>query len=139
MEEGKKGLNVVLTGRDGDALGRAAATLAQPEDRVMTVRMDVTNVGSIKSALHAVESRFGRVDVLVNNAAVLLCEDEDVLSIPSEGYARRPTSAYRINSARLDRVPKDLKSGNMRRGAGSTAALRCTPSVFKKIRRSSRY
>jgi NAD(P)-dependent dehydrogenase (short-subunit alcohol dehydrogenase family) len=83
-----KGLSVVLTGRDDDALGSAAAPLAQREDRVMTVRMDVTDVGSIKRAQEAVGRRFGSVDVLVNNAGVLLFENEDALSIPSEGYRR---------------------------------------------------
>jgi NAD(P)-dependent dehydrogenase (short-subunit alcohol dehydrogenase family) len=83
-----KGLKVVLTGRDDDALARAAATLAQGENRVMTVRMDVTDVGSIKRAQEAVERGFGRVDVLVNNAGVLLFENEKVLSIPSEAYQR---------------------------------------------------
>jgi NAD(P)-dependent dehydrogenase (short-subunit alcohol dehydrogenase family) len=33
-----------------------------------------------------VSERFGAVDVLVNNAAVLLFENEDVLSIPPSGY-----------------------------------------------------
>jgi NAD(P)-dependent dehydrogenase (short-subunit alcohol dehydrogenase family) len=83
-----KGLNVVLTGRDDAALARAAAALGERDDRVMTLRMDVTDVDSIEKARQAVESRFGRVDVLVNNAAVLLFENDDVLSIPSEGYRR---------------------------------------------------
>jgi len=83
-----KGLNVVLTGRDEVALGRAASTLGQGEDRVMTVPMDVTEVGGIERAQKVVERRFGRVDVLVNNAGVLLFENDDVLSIPSEGYWR---------------------------------------------------
>jgi len=45
-----QGLNVVLTGRDEGALDRAAATLGSPADRVLTVRMDVVDVGSIKAA-----------------------------------------------------------------------------------------
>lgn len=32
--------------------------------------------------------RFGRVDILVNNAAVLLSENSDVLSISSDDYTR---------------------------------------------------
>src|SRR5262249_58967504 len=32
--------------------------------------------------------RFGHVDVLVNNAAVLLFENSDVLSIPPDGFRR---------------------------------------------------
>ena len=83
-----KGLNVVLTGRDDDALGRAAATMAQHADRVMTVQMDVTEVDSIKRAQEAVARRFGSVDVLVNNAGVLLFDNKDALSISSDGYRR---------------------------------------------------
>jgi NAD(P)-dependent dehydrogenase (short-subunit alcohol dehydrogenase family) len=83
-----KGLKVVLTGRDDDALGRAAAGLDQPDGRVMTVHMDVTDVNSINGARQAVTRRFGPVDVLVNNAAVLLFENDDALSIPSDGYRR---------------------------------------------------
>jgi NAD(P)-dependent dehydrogenase (short-subunit alcohol dehydrogenase family) len=83
-----KGLHVVLTGRDNAALERAASTLAERDDRVMTVRMDVSDVSSIEKAREAVKRRFGSVSVLVNNAGVLLFENEDVLSIPSEGYRR---------------------------------------------------
>jgi NAD(P)-dependent dehydrogenase (short-subunit alcohol dehydrogenase family) len=83
-----QGLKVVLSGRDEDALDRAAATLGSRGDRVMTVRMDVVDVGSIKEAQVAVERGFGRVDVVVNNAAVLIAEHGEVLSIPSEAYRR---------------------------------------------------
>lgn len=50
----------------------------------MTVRMDVTDVESIVAAQRSVAERVGSVDVLVNNAAVLLFENDDVLSIPQE-------------------------------------------------------
>jgi NAD(P)-dependent dehydrogenase (short-subunit alcohol dehydrogenase family) len=83
-----KGLHVVLTGRNNEALERAAAALGEGDDRVMTVRMDVVEVGSIKKAHESVERRFGRVDVLVNNAGVLIAENDEVLSIPSEAYRR---------------------------------------------------
>jgi NAD(P)-dependent dehydrogenase (short-subunit alcohol dehydrogenase family) len=45
-----QGLRVVLTGRDNDALDRAAATLDPSADRVMPVRMDVGDVDSITAA-----------------------------------------------------------------------------------------
>jgi NAD(P)-dependent dehydrogenase (short-subunit alcohol dehydrogenase family) len=83
-----QGLKVVLSGRDEDALVRATATLGRHGDRVMTVRMDVVDVDSIKAAQAAVERGFGRVDVLVNNAGVLIAEHDEVLSIPSEAYRR---------------------------------------------------
>lgn len=82
------GLKVVLAGRDEAALDRAVATLGPPRDRVMTVRMDVVDVRSIKAAQEAVERRFGHVEVLVNNAGVLIADHDEVLSIASEAYRR---------------------------------------------------
>src|SRR2546422_2270414 len=81
-----KGLRVALAGRDDQALARAVDELGVDADRAMTVRMDVTDVASITRAHRLVEGRFGGVDVLVNNAAVLEFENEDALSIPADAY-----------------------------------------------------
>jgi NAD(P)-dependent dehydrogenase (short-subunit alcohol dehydrogenase family) len=124
-----KGLNVVLTGRDDDALGRAALALGQGDDRVMTVRMDVTDVSSTRSAQHAVERHFGRVDVLVNNAAVLIAEHEDVLSIPSEGYRRTfDTNVFGVIEVCRVFAPEMARAGygrivNVSSGAGQLATM----------------
>jgi NAD(P)-dependent dehydrogenase (short-subunit alcohol dehydrogenase family) len=84
-----KGLTVVLAGRDDAALQRARRTLAEPErGRAMTVRLDVTDTESIAAAQRTVSKSVGSVDVLVNNAAVLLFEEEGVLSIPQDAYRR---------------------------------------------------
>jgi NAD(P)-dependent dehydrogenase (short-subunit alcohol dehydrogenase family) len=82
-----KGLTVVMAGRDADALGRARASL--PGDaaaRTVLVPMDVTEPASLDAAQRLVDERVGAVDVLVNNAAVLLFEGESILSIPRDGY-----------------------------------------------------
>jgi NAD(P)-dependent dehydrogenase (short-subunit alcohol dehydrogenase family) len=50
--------------------------------------MDVTDLASIQAAERAISERFGGVDVLVNNAAVLLAESREVLSIPLSDYRR---------------------------------------------------
>src|SRR4051794_17877643 len=84
-----KGLRVVLAGRDEAALQRAHGSLTRDEQRLATtVRMDVTDVESIAAAHRSVTERVGPVDVLVNNAAVLLGENDDVLSIDSGAYRR---------------------------------------------------
>jgi NAD(P)-dependent dehydrogenase (short-subunit alcohol dehydrogenase family) len=124
-----KGLNVVLTGRDDDALGRAAATLSQRDDRVMTVRMDVTDVSSIRSAQQAAKRHFGRVDILVNNAAVLIAEHEDVLSIPSDGYRRTfDTNVFGVVEVCRVFAPEMVRAGygrivNVSSGAGQLATM----------------
>jgi NAD(P)-dependent dehydrogenase (short-subunit alcohol dehydrogenase family) len=82
-----KGLTVVLAGRDDAALERAHRTLTKDEQRrAMTVRMDVTDIESINTAHRTLIERVGSVDVLINNAAVLVGDNDDVLSIPPDAY-----------------------------------------------------
>jgi NADP-dependent 3-hydroxy acid dehydrogenase YdfG len=83
------GLSVVLAGRDAAALNRARRTLSPSHQRRATaVQMDVTNVESVTAAQRTVTEQVGSVDVLVNNAAVLLGETDDVLSIAADDYRR---------------------------------------------------
>jgi NAD(P)-dependent dehydrogenase (short-subunit alcohol dehydrogenase family) len=68
----KHGLSVVLTARDA-AKGKAAAKALHEEGlQVDFQRLDVTSCRSIRSCVSAVAERHGRIDVLVNNAGVLL-------------------------------------------------------------------
>src|SRR3982751_4719555 len=84
-----KGLIVVMAGRDEASIARALAALGKDEQsRAVIVRMDVTNARSIHDAHRIVKERAGPVDVLVNNAAVLISESDDVLSIPTDAYRR---------------------------------------------------
>jgi NAD(P)-dependent dehydrogenase (short-subunit alcohol dehydrogenase family) len=83
-----RGMNVVLAGRDARALEHALGGLGRVDERAMVVHMDVSSPSSIQGAQRAVAKRFGGADILVNNAAVLLFENEDVLSIPADAYQR---------------------------------------------------
>jgi NAD(P)-dependent dehydrogenase (short-subunit alcohol dehydrogenase family) len=124
-----RGLRVVLTGRDEDALVRALSGLHHDEDSAMTVSMDVTDVASIKTAQQAIRQRFGSVDVLVNNAAVLLSEDEAVLSIPSEVYRRTfATNVFGVIEVCRVFAPEMARAGygrivNVSSGAGQLATM----------------
>lgn len=55
---------VVATGRDAD---KVAAALGK-HDKLMTVQLDVTHAEDANAAAEAAVGRFGRIDVLVNNA-----------------------------------------------------------------------
>ena len=84
-----KGLTVVLAGRDRTSLERARRSLTRHEqERAVIVPMDVTSVESIDAAHRTVVEHVGAVGVVVNNAAVLLGENDDVLSISPDGYRR---------------------------------------------------
>ena len=59
------GQNVVATGRDTDKVSKAIGESAN----LLVVKLDVTRAADAESAVKAVIERFGRIDVLVNNAA----------------------------------------------------------------------
>jgi NAD(P)-dependent dehydrogenase (short-subunit alcohol dehydrogenase family) len=63
---------VVLTARSADSAVAAADRLAGDGVRVhpVPVRLDVTDAESVADAASEVRGRFGRLDVLVNNAAI---------------------------------------------------------------------
>ena len=56
---------VVATGRNSEAVSRA---LGKSTD-LLSVTLDVTNLADAEAAVRAAVDRFGRIDVLVNNAA----------------------------------------------------------------------
>jgi len=59
------GYKVVATGRNTDKVANA---LGEAEN-LLVVKLDVTNPADAESAVRAAINRFGRIDVLVNNAA----------------------------------------------------------------------
>jgi len=67
-EYARLGARLVLVARDGDALERAAAELRSGGSEVLAVRCDVTDRAQVRSMLDQALQRFGRIDVLVNDA-----------------------------------------------------------------------
>ena len=124
-----RGLRVVLAGRDPAALDRALHGLDHADEQAMTVRLDVTNPESIRSAQRSVAGRFKGVDILVNNAAVLLSESEDVLSIPLDAYTRTfETNVFGAIEVSRVFAPAMAQSGygrivNVSSGAGQLARM----------------
>ena len=66
------GARVAICARDSDTLNRARADLAHHAAAdVMAVQCDVTQPQQITETVEAVAAHFGRLDVLVNNAAII--------------------------------------------------------------------
>jgi len=80
-------MTVAMAGRDAAALERARHTLGPDvQPRAVVVPINVTDPESIAAAGRLVTDRVGGVDVLVNNAAVLLAENDEVLAIRPRDY-----------------------------------------------------
>ncbi|MDJ1157230.1 SDR family oxidoreductase [Chelatococcus sp. SYSU_G07232] len=66
----KDGYSVVLAGRRKDALDETIRLSGAPGERALAVSADVTDPASVKALFAACRERFGRLDVLFNNAGV---------------------------------------------------------------------
>ncbi len=75
-----------MTGRDQRGLDQALEQLSPPKSKAIAVRLDVADTRTIKAARQAIEKHLGPVDVVVNNAAILLFESADVLDTPLDAF-----------------------------------------------------
>ncbi|MFL6556568.1 MAG: SDR family oxidoreductase [Bacillus sp. (in: firmicutes)] len=76
-----KGFKVILASRDPDLGHEAAQKLKELDLDVSCVVMDVTNQESIHQAAVIINEKYGRLDVLINNAGVYLDENEKLLAM----------------------------------------------------------
>ena len=65
-----RGWQVALAGRRADALEATARAWTGPADAVLAVPADVTSAPSVAALFQRISDRWGRLDLLVNNAGV---------------------------------------------------------------------
>ena len=82
------GCRAILTARDGAKAEAAARGLAKKGLDVTAVMLDVTDEQSIAAAAREVDTAFGHVDILVNNAAILVAEDDSLLDTAIDDFRR---------------------------------------------------
>ena len=82
-ELARLGLRVFLGARNAEA-GQAAAKKLKSAGDVTFLQIDVSKPESIRAAAEEISRHTDRLDVLVNNAGVLLDEDKDALSVTPE-------------------------------------------------------
>ena len=69
---GKRGMTVLLGARDVARGAKAVETLRAENLDARPVALDVTDAASVAEAARAIERELGRLDVLVNNAGIVL-------------------------------------------------------------------
>ena len=123
------GLRVVLTARDEQKAEAAARRLGAGGADIVPAALDVTSASSIEGAARFVASRVGRVDVLVNNAAVLIGEDVDLLDTSIDDVRSTfETNVFGAIAVSQAFVPgmlerRDGRVVNVSSGAGQLASM----------------
>src|SRR5262245_2766953 len=79
------GLTVVLGARDAQSSGAAAAEVG---GTAAAETFDVTDAAGVARTMRSIDDRFGRLDVLVNNAGVLVDEDKTASTVSIDVVAK---------------------------------------------------
>uniref|UniRef100_A0A5K1JYQ7 Probable 3-oxoacyl-[acyl-carrier-protein] reductase oxidoreductase (EC) n=1 Tax=Ganoderma boninense TaxID=34458 RepID=A0A5K1JYQ7_9APHY len=84
----RKGEIAVATARSPESPGLTALAAQYPPDRLLVLKLDVTQPQDIVAAFAQAKDAFGRIDVVVNNAAVAVMGEVEAWSEVDEGPVR---------------------------------------------------
>lgn len=76
-----RGAHVVIGARRVKRLKALASLIEAEGGSVAYQQLDVTNIGQMQTIIHLAQSRFGRVDVVVNNAGVMPLSPMETLKV----------------------------------------------------------
>jgi len=80
----EKEVHVFLTARDRDKGEKAQQELKKSTHKIQFLQLDITDPASIQSARNEIEKRFGRLDILINNAAIFPENDQSIAKAPTK-------------------------------------------------------
>jgi NAD(P)-dependent dehydrogenase (short-subunit alcohol dehydrogenase family) len=124
---------VVVAARDAQA---AAATAKELGERAWALTLDVTDPGSVQAAVEAIDRRHGRLDALVNNAAINFDAGADPvtedLEIVDGAWRTNVLAPWRLTQAcaPLLRAGRDPVVVNVTSGLGSLTRMGATSPAY---------
>ncbi len=77
----RKGAHLAICGRDETGLERARKELVDRGADVLAIPCDVTDREQVNQMVEAVRSRFGQIDVLINNAGAIAVDPMETMTI----------------------------------------------------------
>ena len=120
----ERGYRVVVTARNPDEVSDLAR-----KGEALILKLDVTDQGQIDAAIKAAEEKFGRIDVLVNNAGI------GYFAAIEEGEEEQVRRMFEINVFGLSRMIRAALPGMRKQRSGfivnlsSIGGLRGFPSL----------
>jgi NAD(P)-dependent dehydrogenase (short-subunit alcohol dehydrogenase family) len=109
------GASVVLADLDGAGADQEAAKLAADGHAVLGAQVDITDPGAATAMARAAIDRFGGIDILVNNAALMAEIPRTTLTdLPIEWFER----VLRVNVMGAVVCTKAVKASMIERGGG---------------------
>lgn len=122
----KAGHTLLLTARTLEKATKAAEPLIDLGYNVYPFQLEITNLDSIKHFHDDVKREYGRLDVLINNAGILLSQDQDLVKMPEEIYKQTISSNSEgplfLSQHLVDLIPKGGRIINMSSGGGSMSS-----------------
>ena len=100
---GRKGYKIIITTRFSERGEKAVEIIRKEGIDAFFVQMDVTDKTSIREAYRIVCPETRQIDVLINNAGILLKNDNDLLSIP-EAYIYQTMQSNAIGALMVTRA-----------------------------------
>jgi NAD(P)-dependent dehydrogenase (short-subunit alcohol dehydrogenase family) len=120
---GQSGFHVIISGRDEKKIKQVAEELTAGNITVTPLTMDVSNPSSIAEAFTIIKPAFNKIDVLVNNAAILLSPQYTIMQHSTEDilqtFHTNSLSALFVTQAFLPLLHKGARVINMSSSAGS--------------------
>jgi NAD(P)-dependent dehydrogenase (short-subunit alcohol dehydrogenase family) len=134
----RDGWAVALAGRRADAL-EATAKLAPPGARVLSIPSDVTDEASVQALFAQAVARFGRLDLLFNNAGIgsppvpleefNLAKWRQIVDVNLTGAFHCLREAFRVMKAQNSKGGRIINNGSI---SAHTPRLRSAPYTATK-------
>jgi NAD(P)-dependent dehydrogenase (short-subunit alcohol dehydrogenase family) len=94
----REGADLVVVDREGDTLQGVAREIEEAGRRVLPITADWTDPGAVEAAFAAIRQRFGRIDILFNNAGAAEPLGSDPFDLALA--VGRPERKMRVQSGR---------------------------------------
>jgi len=132
LKMASEGASVIIADIDEKTMEDARQEISSLEVRAMSVKMDISDQDSVRAAVDKMLEEFGRIDILVNNAAIF--RKAPFLEMTLDQWKQTTD----INLTGLFNVTRAVAPGMAERGSGAIVSI-ASVDTFQGCRDYSHY